>query len=380
MPLPVSPRELVSLTGLYNHSDFGIAVAPVGDLTGDGIDDFAVGAKGGGTKNGGYVAFYSGASTQPFVVVDASVQHEFYGSAIANAGDLDGDGMDELAVGAWGADEGPANSHEGRVDVPRGRWIRDTGWGIAPIVSREVWVRQGSEKYDLYGSTVTALGDLDGDGASEVGIGATQSLVGLSTGGGYVDVVSGRTGELLFRMRGATTDAQFGRGIAGPGDIDGDGRADVAIGLPFDVQGGTYSGSAIVVQGLPNVGTPVCAANATANSSGSVARLVARGSTSKTADAMFLELTGAPLTRPVLFLRGSTTTLVPFGNGVWCAGGQVVRIGRKTTDVSGAANKVFRPTAIQVGSTLVFQAWLDDPLAGGAGFNASDAASLVVVP
>lgn len=198
----------------------------------------------------------------------------------------------------------------------------------------------------------------------------------------YVDVVSGRSGELLFRTRGHTADMQCGRGSAGPGDIDVDvdGRPDVAIGKRYDTHGGTSSGSAIVVRGLPNVGTPVCAASATPNSSGSVARLVARGSASKAADAIFLELTGAPLTRPVRFLRGTTTTLVPFGNGVWCAGGQVVRIGRKTTDASGAANKLFRPTSIQVGSTLVFQAWLDDPLAGGAGFNASDAASLVLVP
>lgn len=377
---PTTPAELHDIVGLYNHDDFGAAVAPIGDLDGDGLDDFAVGGKRVGSANGGYVAIYRGGTTVPFMVAHGTTIHDQFGSALADVGDLDGDGLHELAVGAWADDVGPANSLEGSVTVLRGAWLLATGLGSPFPGPRELWQRSGTAASSFYGSWVTAVGDLDGDGVSEVAVGAPQGGNSTPTGNGYVEVMSGRTGTLLFRSSGATFSGQFGRGIAGPGDIDGDGRSDVAIGAPYDGQGGTSAGSIVVLRGFPNVGTPICAANATANSSGSVARLVTRGSTSQAIGALLLELSGAPSARPALFFRGTTTTLAPFGNGVRCAGGQIARLGARFTEPNGTAVHPFDIGASTVGSTLVFQAWLEDAFAGGALFNTSDAVSIVVTP
>jgi len=377
---PVTTAELHDIVGLYNHDDFGASVASIGDLDGDGRDDFAVGGKRVGAANGGYVAIYRGGTTVPFVVVHGETVHDSFGGALADLGDLDGDGLHELAVGAWADDIGATNSLEGSVTVLRGAWLLATGFGNPPVGPRDLWRRSGSAVYAFYGSWMTAVGDLDGDGASEVAVGAPQGGSATATGNGYVEVVSGRTGTLLFRSDGATFSGEFGRGIAGPGDIDGDGRSDVAIGAPYDGQGGASAGSIVVLRGFPIVGTPVCAANATVNSSGSVARLVTRGSTSQAIGALLLELSGAPSARPALFFRGTTTTLAPFGNGVRCAGGQIARLGVRFTEPNGSAVLNFDIGATAVGSTLVFQTWLEDAFAGGALFNTSDAVSIVVGP
>jgi hypothetical protein len=246
-------------------------------------------------------------------------------------------------------------------------------------VPRTIWSRSGDADHDLYGTGVTTVGDLDLDGALDVAVSGTQSGYGVSSGAGYVDVLSGRDGTKLFRLRGNSLDAQFGRAIAGLGDVDADGRPDFAIGAPVDSIGGVGAGAVRIVRGFPLASTSSCP-SATANSTGAIARLVARGSGSQSAPALFLELTQAPPGRPAVFFRGNTVMQIPFGNGVRCAGGQLLRISAAPTGTYGALVRPFDVGPIPVGTLLVFQAWFDDAFAGGAGFNASDAAIVVVAP
>ncbi|MBL8863912.1 MAG: FG-GAP repeat protein [Planctomycetes bacterium] len=377
---PLTPAELAVTYGSWNHGDFGTSLAPLGDLDGDGLADYAVGAPRGGAFGGGYVSVFRGTSTQPFVVIDGAASADCFGGSIAAVGDVDGDGLVDLAVGAWGTDVGTGNTLHGRVHLVRGAWLLQSGQGLPPSVSRDVWSRSGTAARDFFGSHVAGLGDLDADGVNEVAVGAPQSGFGLPSGLGYVDVLSGRTGERLFRAHGAQVDGQFGARSAGVGDLDLDGRPDLAVGAPYDTAGGLDAGRVVLLRGLPPVGTALCVTSATPNSSGAVARLTARGSASVSDAALFFELAGAPGGRPVVLFRGDTPSFAPFGDGVRCAGGQLLRAGAGLTSPAGAWLRPHALGAAAVGSTFVFQAWFDDMPAAGLGFNASDAVQLVVAP
>jgi hypothetical protein len=139
------------------------------------------------------------------------------------------------------------------------------------------------------------------------------------------------------------------------------------------------AGAVRVLRGFPAASTPTCP-SATVNSTGVVARTVARGSASQSAAALFLELREAPPGRPAVFFRGNSVIQIPFGNGVRCAGGQLLRISAAPTSANGTLVRPFDLGQIPVGSLIVLQAWFDDAFAGGAGFNLSDAAILVVAP
>lgn len=377
---PSTQPTLTTILGNWNHDDLGQAVAPFGDLDGNGLADFVVGADHGGPLNGGYFGVVMNGASTMFVQVTGSAPSEHFGSALAACGDVDGDGIQDLLVGAWGsAANGPAGSQRGRVEMIRGAWLLATGSGLPPTVSRSVWARPGESDFDLYGWRVTAVGDLDLDGAQDVAVSAVQFNQALPPRPGFVDVLSGRDGHLLFRTFGATPGALFGNGLAGVGDIDGDGQPDLGIGAPTDAVGGAYAGAVRVVRGFPEISTQACP-SATANSTGAVAHMVARGSASASDAALFLELTQAPPSRPVVFFRGNSSTQVPFGNGVRCVGGSLLRFGATTIGSNGALVRAFDLAAQPVGSSFVVQAWFDDAFAGGAGFNTSDAAWVTVAP
>jgi hypothetical protein len=254
---PATPMELFARDGDWNHDDYGSSVAPLGDLDGDGRGDFAVGAKRGGPNAGGYVHVFLGGSALPSVTIPVGSFADFFGFAIADAGDVDGDGLHELAVGAWGRDDGSgANTSHGAVELVSGAWMRASALGVPPAGPRAAWTHLGTATWDFLGTAIAAVGDLDGDGASEVAAAATQGSYDPPLGVSYVDVLSGRTGVRLFVLRGTHVEGLFGLGIAGVGDLDLDGRPDLAVGAPRDAAGGTDAGSVAIVRGFPSIGTP----------------------------------------------------------------------------------------------------------------------------
>jgi hypothetical protein len=195
---------------------FGIAVTGGGDFNRDGYADIAIAANRAGM--GGRVHIYYGGPEGPAPRAALSVQGPMvmftrFGSALANAGDLDGDGDSDLVVGADGYD-----SFGGRLYVYSG-----TPTGLNPT-PRTYDRPQGGQ----FGIAVAGVGDVNGDGFPDVAAGATT----LDAGRGQLVVYhGGRMGlpaMVNTEINGPDSQmADFGGAIAGAGDLDGDGFCDL---------------------------------------------------------------------------------------------------------------------------------------------------------
>jgi hypothetical protein len=385
---PATPMVLYLLTGAAGGDHFGAAIAAAGDLDQDGAADFAVGASQGGLNGGGYVTIFSGASGAVLATIQGSHAADFFGSALARAGDVNGDGWPDLAIGAWGDDLGATgiNTNYGSVSVLSGEWVARTSQGQTPLSAQFVLGAVGAAPGDALGSSIAALGDLDFDGADELALGASQYGSGSPTGPGYVELVSGRSGTVLYRKFGDVLGDGFGSALAAAGDLDGNGVADVLAGAPQNQSGGTFSGQARVFTGYDEVGSPFCAA--VPNSTGLPASILGHGSASVAANALLLTVEHVRPHASGIFIFGNGQTPFPAGNGVLCLGGSSIqRIALVAADASG---RLLLPLdlnglpagapPILPGATWNFEAYYRDAPAGGAGFNFSNALAVPFVP
>jgi len=248
--------------GLEDLDEFGRAIANLGDLNGDGVVDLAVGATGdddGGAdlKGAVYVLFLKADGTVKQHQKISDTQGDFlgilgggdlFGFAIANLGDVNGDGVVDIAVGTPKDDDGGVKKGAAWVlflrtngKVKGFRKISDVGgvYGLMPG--------------DEFGSAVAGLGDLDADGIPDLAVGAIlddglyhdQGAIWINflNSDGSVksklrvtEQVNGFTGKL------AAGD-WFGASMGPIADLDGDGRVELAVGARFDDDGGSDTGS-----------------------------------------------------------------------------------------------------------------------------------------
>lgn len=353
----------------YDH--FGFALANVGDVDGDGVTDLAVGARWSAfTGYGAGSAYvYSGASGALLHVARGAAAGDAFGSALVGLGDVTGDGVRDLAVGAPGSDVGGANS--GSVYVFSG-----ADGGLVRSL-------HGLAVGDGFGGALAAL-DIDQDGVLDLAVGALASDE-RGTNAGSVRVFSGADGSQLASLFGGLPEDRLGSALASLGDVDLDGRSELLVGAYGDSGKGALTGAAKAVSFA--LAEPVAYCTAAPNSTGVAARIGYRGSVSVSASDLRLVARQVPRLQFGIFYYGTNRSQVPFGNGLRCVGGNVFRMNAVSTGTAGQAlyaldlaNPTEAAGTIHPGSTWRFQFWFRDPQAGGAGFNFSDALEATFAP
>jgi hypothetical protein len=251
--LSTAGAKLVGDAGEYA----GIDAAGAGDVNGDGNDDLLVGAwlndDGGEHAGAAYVVLGPVTGTVDLSLAQAKLvgeAREDYAGICDGAGDVDADGHDDMLVGAKFNDE--SGSYAGAAYLVLGpvSGTLDLSRADAKLLGQE-----GDEA----GHDVAGAGDVDGDGHADVLVGAPiTSWLDWRRGAAYLVLgpVSGKfdLGRADATLLGEPGDAQTGYTVDGAGDVDADGHDDLIIAAPYDSETADYAGAAYVVLG-PVTGT-----------------------------------------------------------------------------------------------------------------------------
>jgi hypothetical protein len=201
---------------------FGWSVAGLGDLDGDGCSDLAVGEKEDQLpgKDAGSVHVFSGGTGDPLFWIPGDEEHLFLGWAVEGIGDMDGDGIPDLAVGGPGVFVGFTGLHTaGRVHLVS---------GSSGTPFRTLWEMEPGERF---GVSLARLSDLDLDGWTDLAVGAEWNAA-AGWNAGAVRVFSIPTGAILHEETASAPLEAYGHAVASAGDLDLDGRGDFIVGAP----------------------------------------------------------------------------------------------------------------------------------------------------
>jgi Ca2+-binding RTX toxin-like protein len=270
-----------TINSIAAGDELGVSVSAAGDVNGDGIDDLIIGAFGAdpnGLEKAGqsYVVFGSTGGFAPSLNVSDldgtngfaidGIAEKDYSSRVSAAGDVNGDGIDDLIIGAFGADPN-GNANAGTSYVVFGSpEAFPASFKPSGLDGTNGFAINGIAEDDFSGLRVSSAGDFNGDGIDDLIISAPfaetsagQSYIVFGSKEGFsasinLSSLDGINGSVL---NGVNPDDLSGVSASGAGDINGDGVDDLIIGASYaDPKGNTNSGSSYVVFGtVPTLGT-----------------------------------------------------------------------------------------------------------------------------
>jgi len=237
-------------TGESNQQDayFGWSVSTAGDVNGDGYSDIIIGAycyDNGETYEGRAYVYYgsaSGLSSTPDWTGESNQGWAYFGISVSTAGDVNGDGYSDVIVGALYYDNGEAE--EGMAFVYYGS---ASGLSLTPN-----WTGESNQEYSYFGRSVSSAGDVNGDGYSDVIVGADLYDNGETDEGRafvYYGSASGLSLTPNWTGESNQASAYFGWSVSTAGDVNGDGYSDVIVGAYYYDNGETDEGRAYVYYG-----------------------------------------------------------------------------------------------------------------------------------
>ncbi|MCZ6687995.1 MAG: integrin alpha [Planctomycetota bacterium] len=236
---------------------FGHSVSSAGDVNGDGYDDVIIGASRWASSSfiqeGKAYVYHGGpsglATTAAWELDPTDQNGPRFGASVSSAGDVNGDGYDDVIIGAWGWDSG-SNFDEGKAYVYHG--------GPSGLATTAAWEAEPADQtIAWFGFSVSSAGDVNADGFDDVIIGAPRWDGPSNQDEGKVYVYHGGPSGLATTAAWEAdptddTAAAYGRSVSSAGDVNGDGYDDVIIGSSWTDASYHGEGRAYVYHGGPS--------------------------------------------------------------------------------------------------------------------------------
>jgi len=228
-PITVDPfysTAASTLTGTSSYWFYGINMATAGDVNGDGYDDLLTVSQDGIFSTGiQYVnvihGYSGGVYSYPHQIFSSYVTADYLGYDVGAAGDVNGDGYDDIIVGA----QGSSASHAGRVYIHHG-----SSSGAAAVPARTL---AGTSSGSTFGGEVTSLGDINGDGYDDIAVCGGLATTGLGQVSVFLGSASGIGSSYYQQISDPTGGGQGWCQAISSGDFNGDGYGDLAVAAPY---------------------------------------------------------------------------------------------------------------------------------------------------